>query len=220
MKPCNKKKGDCSKKTDELVVQQLSAEVSGKAQKYLRVGPREFVPFKYEELTIENIKKACEKHFAHRMGENMSCDVLAVEQGPSCKTVSQIPNSKLIHVRFVSDSELDIISSNVIKSYTASTSSIPPVSSIFRKRKTESTSDGGSSCLPEAKRSFSGRSRSKCYPKSLSMLDMMKLGKTVDSQKTTVIHLYSFDISLMTWSKVPKTVEFCVDEKPLGQGGI
>ncbi len=58
MKPCNKK-GDSSKKTDELVVQQLSAEVSGKAQKYLRVGPREFVPFKYEELTIDNIKKAC-----------------------------------------------------------------------------------------------------------------------------------------------------------------
>jgi hypothetical protein len=119
MKPCNKKKGDSSKKTDELVVQQLSAEVSGKAQKYLRVGPREFVPFKYEELTIDNIKKACEKHFAHRVGENMSCDVLAGEQGPSCKTVSQIPNSKLIHVRFVSDSKLDIISSDVIKSYTS-----------------------------------------------------------------------------------------------------
>ena len=89
------------KKTDELVVQQLSAEVSGKAQKYLRVGPREFVPFKFDEVTIDNIKKAYEKHFAHRLGKNVCCDVLAGEQGPSCKTSNQIPSSKLIHVRFV-----------------------------------------------------------------------------------------------------------------------
>ena len=40
----------------ELVVQRLSAEVSGKAQKYTRVGPREFVQFDEEELSIEGIK--------------------------------------------------------------------------------------------------------------------------------------------------------------------
>jgi hypothetical protein len=48
MKTSKKKSGDTFNKTEELVVQQLSAEVTGKAQKCLRVGPRdsrEFVPF-------------------------------------------------------------------------------------------------------------------------------------------------------------------------------
>jgi hypothetical protein len=37
-----------------VTVQRLSAEVSGKAQKYTRVGAREFVPFEYDEVTVEN----------------------------------------------------------------------------------------------------------------------------------------------------------------------
>ena len=32
-------------KKEETVVQRLSAEVAGKAQKYSRIGPREFVPY-------------------------------------------------------------------------------------------------------------------------------------------------------------------------------
>ena len=84
---------------DALVVQRLSAEVSGKAQKYSRIGAREFVSCEYEECTIENIRRACEKHFA--VDRSMSCDILAGEQGPSCNTVKQIPDSRVIHVRFV-----------------------------------------------------------------------------------------------------------------------
>ena len=84
---------------DTLVVQRLSAEVSGKAQKYSRIGAREFVSYEYEEFTIENIRRACEKHFA--VDKSMSCDILAGEQGPSCNTVKQIPDSRVIHVRFV-----------------------------------------------------------------------------------------------------------------------
>ena len=48
----------------ELVVQRLSSEVSGKAQKCTRVEPREFVRYGEEELSIEGIKAACEKHFS------------------------------------------------------------------------------------------------------------------------------------------------------------
>jgi hypothetical protein len=48
---------------EELTVQQLSATVSGKAQKYERVGAGQFVPFHFPELTIENIKNACTIHF-------------------------------------------------------------------------------------------------------------------------------------------------------------
>ena len=38
---------------DELTIQRLSAEVAGKAQKYTRIGPREFVPF--DEHNIINL---------------------------------------------------------------------------------------------------------------------------------------------------------------------
>jgi len=53
----------------------LPAEVARKAQKYTRIGPREFVPFvESEEMTIANIKSACERHFLPRIGRNLVCD--------------------------------------------------------------------------------------------------------------------------------------------------
>ena len=168
-------------------------------------------------MTIDNIKKACEKHFAHRVGKNVCCHVLSGEQGPSCKTSNQIPSSKLIHVHFVPRSTIDVADD---VAGLGSTSSLPPAPSVLRKRKMESISETCSSRFPEAKRPFSKESPSKCYPKSLSVLDMIKLGMIVDSCRTTVVRLYSFDIDLMTWSKVPKTVEFLIEEQPLGQGGF
>ena len=43
----------------ELIVQRLSSDVQGSAQKYKRIGAREFVSFKYSEVTDANIKDAC-----------------------------------------------------------------------------------------------------------------------------------------------------------------
>ena len=63
---------------EEIVIQRLSAEVSGKAQKYSCVGAREFIPYEYDEMTVKNIKTACTRHFT--LGERMICDVLAGEQ--------------------------------------------------------------------------------------------------------------------------------------------
>ena len=69
-------------------VQRLSAQVSGKAQKYSRMGPRKFVPFPEDmDFDIENIKNACVKYFSPSIGKDVVCDVLAAEQGPSCKSV-------------------------------------------------------------------------------------------------------------------------------------
>ena len=97
-----------NKLTDELTVQRLSAEVHGKAQKYSRVGPREFVDFTDQDMTIENIKKACTTHFRGSIGAGMVCDILAGDQGPSCRSIKQIPSLKLIHVRFVPETELEL----------------------------------------------------------------------------------------------------------------
>ena len=84
-------------------MQRLSSEVAGKQQKYSRIGPREFVNFSGRELTMANIKEACTSHFTSKIGVGMVCDILAGEQGPSCSTVKQIPDTKLIHVRFIDE---------------------------------------------------------------------------------------------------------------------
>ena len=55
----------------ELLVQRLSTEPKLTTMKYSREGPRDFVLFEYEEVTIDNIKKACQKHFK----EHRNCDV-------------------------------------------------------------------------------------------------------------------------------------------------
>ena len=76
-------------------MQRLSAEVSGKAQKYTRVGPHEFVQYDEEELSIEGIKAACVKR------KGLSYDVLADEQRPSCHSMKHTLDLKVIHVRFI-----------------------------------------------------------------------------------------------------------------------
>ncbi len=80
----------------------------GKAQTFCRIGPREFVPFDPEEdLSLENIKLACEKHF--KISGDLKCDILTGEQGPSCKTIDQVPNvAKLVHVHFIKCDEDDV----------------------------------------------------------------------------------------------------------------
>ena len=53
------KKGFKETKITKLLVQRLSTEPKPTTMKYSREGPRDFVPFEYEEVTIDNIKKAC-----------------------------------------------------------------------------------------------------------------------------------------------------------------
>ena len=67
---------------NEIMVQRMSANPSGRLKKYEPLGTRDFVPFNaFTELSIGNIKKACECFY--NMPENF-CDVLASDRGPSC----------------------------------------------------------------------------------------------------------------------------------------
>ena len=93
------KKGVKEIKISELLVQRPSTEPKPTTMKYSREGPRDFVPFEYEEVTIDNIKKTCQKHFK----EHRDCDVLASEQSPSCSRIDQFPSLKIIHIRFAND---------------------------------------------------------------------------------------------------------------------
>ena len=185
-------------------MQRLSAEVSGKAQKYSRIGAREFVSYEYEEFTIENIRRACEKHFV--VDKSMSCDILAGELGPSCNTVKQLPDSRVIHVRFVErvgeGTELGIRERRPsLKS--------PPAKRHFSGAETKTRS--------ESKKS--APSPSKFVPRSLSVVEMLKLGKVI-TQSTTSVHIYAFNFNEMSWSKTPSTVDFSIEKEPFGTGGF
>ena len=79
----------------EIIVQRMTSEVTGKQQKYTRIGPREFVSFEFYEITFDNIVEACQKYFAVQIDKDMVCDILAGERGPSCKKMCQIPDHKV-----------------------------------------------------------------------------------------------------------------------------
>ena len=192
---------------DQIVVQRLSSEVTGKAQKYSRIGPREFVPFQYDELFFGNIKEACEKHFTEMVGETIYCDILAGEQGPSCSALDQIPNYGLIHVRFVPHPQ------DCEDPLTSVTTSRSPVGKKKRVTLKSATQSQPSQLAPKAVASAQ-------YPKSLSVLDMLKLGKVINEKTSTIISLFSFDIKEMAWSLMPKAVEFIINKEPFGSGGF
>ena len=105
-----KKTGEESTVAEEIVVQRMSADVSGKQQKYTRIGPQEYVPFEHEEITIANIKDACKKHFRPQIEKNLICDVLAGERGPSCEKMAHIPNRKVFYIRFIKREGVEVVS--------------------------------------------------------------------------------------------------------------
>ena len=191
-------------KKGEIVVQRLSSDVQGKAQKYARIGPREFVPFSHENLTIKNLKEACYKHFKSRIGENMVCDILAGDQGPSCSLLEQIPNFNVIHVCFV-------VATNDSCPWEADSSCPSNSTAHAKKRPREETTS-----LPNPKLRAKETSS---FPKSLSVLEMLKLG-TVVKNRSTPFELFEFDVHNMTWSTNSTTVNFVVDEEVLAAGGF
>ena len=200
-------------KGKELTVQRLSSDVSGKAQKYARIGPREFVPFTEDELTIENITRCYERHFATQVGTSLVCDILAGEQGPSCKTLEQIPDMKVIYMRFVTANIQDCV-----PEWGISKSDLEMVQS---HSYTLTRLEGPTHPPKVVKGSGASSSPSKFAPLSLSVADMIKLGKIGTCQgPTTVLHLHTFDMDLLSWSKLPITVEFNEEKEPFAHGGF
>ena len=87
MSAARKKKGSAP---NEIIVQRLASEPDSK-QTYRPVQPREFVDFQFEDLSLNNLKKACAAHFNLPVG---TCDILVSNKGPSCSNIAQIPHRK------------------------------------------------------------------------------------------------------------------------------
>ena len=153
--------------------------------KYSREGPRDFVPFEYEYVTIDNIKKACQKHFK----EHRNCDVLASEQGPSCSRIDQLPSLKIIHIRFTND--------------LSRKRPFPEISS-FPKTSTRL------SIPSKHPKSFSVVSKqvekhsASVIPRSLSAADMLRLGTLIrkENKNDVKVVVESFDIAKKEWKTV------------------
>ena len=119
-------------------------------------------------------------HFAPQTGRNVICDVLAGERGPSCSNIKQVPDLKLIYVRFISDSSCARASrSNVEDS---------SISFQVEERSTRKRQYENSVSYTEVKRrAFSVPSPKKSVmhkpvpPKGISVTQMLKLGKVVES---------------------------------------
>ena len=62
--------------------------------------------------------------------------------------------------------------------------------------------------------------RIKVFPKSLSVFDMMKLGKVTQKKATTTIELHSFGLEAMGWSATASTAEFNARKDPFAEGGF
>ena len=90
-----KKKGTSPQ---NIMVQRMTPEPN-KSKKYQPLDTRDFVDFtEYDELSIENVKAACEKFYDMPGG---SCDVLLSDRGPSCYLTEQIAGKKFYLVRFI-----------------------------------------------------------------------------------------------------------------------
>lgn len=191
-----------------VVIQRLSTEVSGKAQKYTCVSAREFVFFVFWEVTIENPKLACSKHFQEI---DLVCDVLAGEWGPSCTSIKQLPDLKVIHVRFIEP----------LPTATSATGKYEP----DKRKLNQGRDDMNPPGIPEYKKHCSSPAKysdtrtkpapSKCSPKSLSVVDMLKLGSEINHIITTAFEVFAFDLEKMAWG-CPSTIEFCNAYKATG----
>ena len=205
----------------EITVQLLANEATGKAQKFERRGPQQFVAFPFENVTISNIVDACNMHFKGQL-IGMTCDVLAGERGPSCSRVDQLPNLKVIHVRFLPLEKHSAFPLGLCDDIIDSGGSQGDRSSIASLECSMSARIGPakSLALVPRKRKADNSLKISC-PKSLSVTQMLKLGKAISktAQPRTTIAISQFDLENMAWSS-STLVNFEIQEKELGRGAF
>ena len=91
---------------NDILVQCMSSTASGRLKKFEPVDNRDFVPFgDYDDLTIENIKEACEKYSQAPEG---SCDIAACNRQllislnfGYCISLDLVPNDHLPYIPYL-----------------------------------------------------------------------------------------------------------------------
>ena len=130
----------------------------------------------------------------------MVCDVLAGDRGPSCRSVNQIPDTKVIHVRFIESVEVDGEDADAEPEH--------------KKMRIGSPLNSLSTCS-----GFAREQPQRHYPKSLSISKMLKLGKTIEETSTS-IEIFPFNMEEMSWSTCGEHADFSVAKEPFAAGGF
>ena len=161
--------------------------------KFTREVPREFADYNYDEILLENIKQACTQHFK----EKRNCDILASEQGPSCTRLDQLPNLNLIFIRFTT---LPSIKNNGSASESWTLPSPMKKAKSFENKAIE-------------KKSF--------IPKSLSVIDTMKLGKLIRNKErsSAKVLIEKLNMENNEWS-ISKEAIFEIEDKAFAEDGF
>ena len=219
----------------EMIVQRLASEASGKAMKYERLGPQEFIPYPHDEMTIDNIKLACSMHFSDRLShEDMVCDILQSQNGPSCSKLSHIKSFKIIHVRFIKgvvhrENSIDLDTSVSSKLLLSAPMGFKNKQRYVWDNKSSKilTVSSSSTCLSRAaatserEKCNASSSESKVYPQSLSISSMLRLGrlvsKTMEAPKG--IEIFEFNISTMAWYQ-PVIERYYIEKEAFAHGGF
>ena len=81
-----------------IILQSKGCPRRWKCQKYSRIRELTIAPLS-SEPTLNNINTACTNHFNL---QEMECDLLAGERGPSYTDISMITTWKVLHIRFIS----------------------------------------------------------------------------------------------------------------------
>ena len=201
-----KKKG---KIASSLVVQRMNPQPAGTLKKYQPSDARDFVDFsKYNELTLQNVKEACEQFYNRPHG---TCDVLYSDRGPSCTKDDQIYGKKVFLVRFLDAKESCVpvitgdLSENMQNRHSVITCRPHSIDSLTIKRSRINTRNVCSSA----------------FPKSVSMADVVRARVLVKpkEEKVQQLILESFDIRDQSWRRKDPS-NFHIEDKPFAEGAF
>ena len=156
----------------DLTVQLLTTQTNNR-KKYDPLDVRVFVAFRqYEELNLENIKAACEKHYGMPAG---TCDVLVSNTGPSVERFDRIKNKKSYFIRFTENLPQ------------------PPVAAPPINHSSEKAGSSQISPPPPPKSQFA---------KSISIATLLKAGKLKKAKKIDKITMEYYSLENETWQKL------------------
>ena len=199
-----------------LTVQRMSSEPLERLKKYEPLETREFVDFTdYDNVTIENVKDACEKHYNAPAG---SCDVLLGDKGPSCYLTEQIAGKKIFYVRFINPG---VNSKTAVCHTAANTNNINkrgivtarPKANVVNRSQQNRFSAPTSSILPPVPSSI--------IAKSVSVADLLMARKLVKPP-----NLLSLDLVLETYDchgkfwKKSSVLPFSMEKEKFAEGSF
>ena len=141
----------------------------------------------------ENIKQAYIQHFK----EKRNCDVLASEQETTCTCLDQLPSLNLIFIRFTTPASI---------------------------KNNDSASESWTLPSPMKKaKSFENKAIEKksFIPKSLSVIDIMKLGKLIRNKErsSAKVLIEKLNMENNEWS-ISKEATFDIQDKAFAENGF